>query len=151
MIRGDPKPVVAVCAGVTLLTAVLAVWWSTTDRYQLTGDEPHYFILAASLLRDGDVDVRNNFDEDAATGEIYGPIRGPTRTDLWRPRVLESCARPERTSGPPVCNRRDRCRPAAALFPDHADPRMGLYGAGLKDARLHETWRSSSQAYCSAR
>ena len=76
MTRSDRRAAVAVCTGVTLLAAVLAFWWSTTERYQLTGDEPHYFILAASLLRDGDVDVRNNFDEDAVTGEIYGPIRG---------------------------------------------------------------------------
>lgn len=68
----ERRKTIAVCAGVTLLAATLAFWWSTTNRYRLTGDEPHYFILAASLLRDGDVDVRNNFDEDAATGEIYG-------------------------------------------------------------------------------
>ena len=72
----ERRATIAVCAGVTLLAATLAFWWSTTNRYRLTGDEPHYFILAASLLRDGDVDVRNNFDEDAATGEIYGPIPG---------------------------------------------------------------------------
>ena len=68
----ERRKTIAVCAGVTLLAATLAFWWSTTNRYRLTGDEPHYFILAASLLRDGDVDVRNNFDEDVATGEIYG-------------------------------------------------------------------------------
>ena len=72
----EHRATIAVCAGVTLLAVPLAFWWSTTNRYRLTGDEPHYFILAASLLRDGDVDVRNNFDEDAATGEIYGPIPG---------------------------------------------------------------------------
>ena len=72
----ERRKTIAVCAGVTLLAAVLAFWWSATNRYRLTGDEPHYFILAASLLRDGDVDVRNNFDEDALTGEIYGPIGG---------------------------------------------------------------------------
>ena len=59
---------------VTLLAAVLAVWWSTTDRISLTGDEPHYLILTASLLRDGDFDIGNNYAEDAQTGEIYGPI-----------------------------------------------------------------------------
>ena len=69
----ERRATIAVCAGVTLLATLLAFWWSTTNRYRLTGDEPHYLILAASLLRDGDVDVRNNFDEDA-TGEIYGPI-----------------------------------------------------------------------------
>ncbi|MXZ71365.1 MAG: hypothetical protein F4Z04_07660 [Acidobacteria bacterium] len=68
----ERRKTIAVCAGVTLLAATLAFWWSTTNRYRLTGDEPHYFILAASLLRDSDVDVRNNFDEDIATGEIYG-------------------------------------------------------------------------------
>ena len=72
----ERRKTIAVCAGVTLLAATLAFWWSTTNRYRLTGDEPHYFILAASLLRDGDVDVRNNFDEDATTGEIYGPVPG---------------------------------------------------------------------------
>ena len=70
----ERRATIAVCAGVTLLAAALAFWWTTTNRYRLTGDEPHYFILAASLVRDGDVDVRNNFDADAATGEIYGPI-----------------------------------------------------------------------------
>ena len=74
--RRDRAAVVAVCAGVTLLASALAFWWSTTNRYGLTGDEPHYFIMAASLLRDGDLDVRNNFDEDEATREIYGPIPG---------------------------------------------------------------------------
>ena len=70
----ERRATIAVCAGVTLLATLLAFWWSTTNRYRLTGDEPHYLILAASLLRDGDVDVRNNFDEDATTREIYGPV-----------------------------------------------------------------------------
>ena len=74
--RRDRTTVVAICAGVTLLASALAFWWSTSNRYRLTGDEPHYFIMAASLLRDGDLDVRNNFDEDADTAEIYGPIPG---------------------------------------------------------------------------
>ena len=70
--RAERRKTIAVCVGVTLLAIALAFWWSTTNRYRLTGDEPHYFILAASLLRDGDVDVRNNFDHDIATGEIHG-------------------------------------------------------------------------------
>ena len=64
----------AVCAGVTLFATCLAVWWTTTDRIGLIGDEPHYLILTASLLRDGDLDMRNNYEEDARTGEIYGPV-----------------------------------------------------------------------------
>ena len=71
----DRTAVAAICAGVTVLAAVLALWWSTTDRLDLTGDEPHYLILTASLLRDGDFDIGNNYAEDAQTGEIYGPVR----------------------------------------------------------------------------
>ena len=72
--RRDRRTVVAVCAGVTLFATLLALWWGTTGRLRLTGDEPHYFIMAASLLRDGDLDVRNNFDEDEAAREIYGTV-----------------------------------------------------------------------------
>ena len=71
---GRNRAGIAVCAFVTLLATVLAVWWSTTDRINLTGDEPHYLILTASLLRDGDFDIGNNYAEDAQTGEIYGPV-----------------------------------------------------------------------------
>ena len=63
-----------ICASVTLLATLLAFWWSTTDRITLTGDEPHYLILTASLLRDGDLDIGNNYAEDARTREIYGPV-----------------------------------------------------------------------------
>ena len=73
-VRRDGLAAAATCAGAALLAATLAFWWTSSDRYRLTGDEPHYVVLAASIWRDGDVDVRNNFDEDAATGEIYGPI-----------------------------------------------------------------------------
>ena len=63
----------AVCTVATC--AVLAVWWLNSGRLQTTGDEPHYLIIAASVLRDGDLDVHNNYEEDARTGEIYGPVQ----------------------------------------------------------------------------
>ena len=70
----ERRATIAVCAGVTLLATLLAYWWTTTDRISLTGDEPHYLILTASLLRDGDLDMRNNYADDARTREIYGPV-----------------------------------------------------------------------------
>ncbi|MYJ05955.1 MAG: hypothetical protein F4061_16480 [Acidobacteria bacterium] len=73
-VRRDRTLAVATCASAALLAAMLAFWWTSSDRYRLTGDEPHYVVLAASIWRDGDFDVRNNFDEDATTAEIYGPI-----------------------------------------------------------------------------
>ena len=72
--RARTAAAAAICAGVTLLAALLAIWWTTTDRIDLIGDEPHYLILTASLLRDGDLDMRNNYAEDARTAEIYGPV-----------------------------------------------------------------------------
>ncbi len=64
-------------AGTVCLVAACAapaVWWTAADRLRTTGDEPHYLIIAASVLRDGDLDVTNNYEEDARTAEIYGPV-----------------------------------------------------------------------------
>ena len=47
--------------------AVLA----TSSRVRVDGDEPHYLIIAASVLRDFDFDVRNNYRYDGIAGEIY--------------------------------------------------------------------------------
>lgn len=62
-----------ICAMV--LGAGLTAWWTATDRARITGDEPHYLIIAASLLRDRDLDVRNNYEQNARTREVSGPIR----------------------------------------------------------------------------
>jgi hypothetical protein len=53
---------------------VLCVWWTRTDRLLLTGDEPHYLIMADSVALDHDFDLRNNYTEDAITGRIYGEV-----------------------------------------------------------------------------
>ena len=68
------RPVLAVAAAAVATCAVLTVWWLDSGRLRTTGDEPHYLIVAASVLRDGDLDVRNNYEEDARTAEIYGPV-----------------------------------------------------------------------------
>ena len=57
------------------VAALAAFGWATSGRLPANGDEPHYLIIAASVLRDLDYDVRNNYEQDAATGEIYGPVR----------------------------------------------------------------------------
>ncbi|HEV2124517.1 MAG TPA: hypothetical protein VGW38_17320, partial [Chloroflexota bacterium] len=37
--------------------------WTYGERpiYHITGDEPHYLTIATSLLRDGDLDIYNNY------------------------------------------------------------------------------------------
>ena len=55
--------------------ALAGLGWTASGRMRVGGDEPHYLIIAASVLRDFDLDVRNNYEQNAATHEIAGPIR----------------------------------------------------------------------------
>lgn len=43
-----------------VLTCALTAAWMQGGRLRLFGDEPHYVIIAESLTRDGDVEIRNN-------------------------------------------------------------------------------------------
>jgi hypothetical protein len=45
---------------------VVIVCWSLTThgKYSTSGDEPHYLIVAESLWRDGDIDLRNNYRDN---------------------------------------------------------------------------------------
>ena len=55
--------------------ALAGFWWTASGRLPLDGDEPHYLIIAASVLRDLDFDVRNNYEQNAAGGEFPAPAR----------------------------------------------------------------------------
>ncbi len=52
----------------------VTLFWYTSDRQQIAGDEPHYLYIADSVFRDRDFDLRNNYQEDAATGRIAGRV-----------------------------------------------------------------------------
>ncbi len=73
--RRAQRNILAVTLCVMALGAGSTAWWTASDLVPITGDEPHYLIIAASLLRDGDLDVRNNYEHNARTREISGPIR----------------------------------------------------------------------------
>ncbi|MCU0249509.1 MAG: hypothetical protein MUE61_04835 [Vicinamibacterales bacterium] len=74
-----------------LLTCLLAAVWVQSGRIRLFGDEPHYVIIAESVVRDGDVELRNNhaLEERSPThvGEVaphayaaghrWYPLHGP--------------------------------------------------------------------------
>jgi hypothetical protein len=66
---------------------MVCVWWTRAERLVLSGDEPHYLIMARSVMLDGDFALWNNYQEDALTGEIYGPITPHAYTDqvAWLP------------------------------------------------------------------
>ena len=52
-------------------TVFLYTWTLTTHgKYSVSGDEPHYLIIAESLRSDGDLDLANNYAED--DGRLFG-------------------------------------------------------------------------------
>ncbi|XDD49895.1 hypothetical protein AB3N59_16235 [Leptospira sp. WS92.C1] len=48
--------------------------WDQKKRIPITGDEPHYLMIAESILADGDLDLKNNYQEDAISKKIIGPV-----------------------------------------------------------------------------
>lgn len=72
------------------LTVVLFVWTLTTHgKFSISGDEPHYLMIAESLLTDRDLDLANNYER--RDGEWFSrpdieafPHARPMRTGaLW--------------------------------------------------------------------
>jgi hypothetical protein len=61
-----------------LLVAALAVLIPValyyTSRLRVSGDEPHYLIQAQSLWRDGDLDLRNNYEGEQWREYTPGPV-----------------------------------------------------------------------------
>lgn len=63
-------------------SACLAFWWTESGRLPAAGDEPHYLVIAASVARDVDFDVGNNYRHEAATSEIVDGVLTPHA--YWR-------------------------------------------------------------------
>jgi hypothetical protein len=76
-----------------LSCAIYGYFWVSKGCYALTGDEPHYLLIAESLLRDRDIDLKNNYFENrfdlpirpdqmaggghiSIGGKIWAPIHG---------------------------------------------------------------------------
>src|SRR5687767_9845459 len=46
------------------IVVILFIWSLTTHgKFSNSGDEPHYLMIAESLISDGDLDLENNFRE----------------------------------------------------------------------------------------
>ena len=57
-----------------VLSVAVTTRWTQSGQLPLGGDEPHYLIMSASVVRDGDLELRNNYWWDATTREIWGPV-----------------------------------------------------------------------------
>jgi hypothetical protein len=67
------------------LTALTMVVWSARDAYPVTGDEPHYLVLAQALIRDGTFDVAAAYRAEFADPAIYLPGLAPADAPLAPP------------------------------------------------------------------
>jgi hypothetical protein len=57
-----------------LLTCVLAAFWVHSGRIHLFGDEPHYVVIAESVVRDGDLELRNNYALEGRSPRYVGEV-----------------------------------------------------------------------------
>src|SRR5438128_911837 len=64
-----------------LFYLTVAVYWHARFIYPLAGDEPHYLIIADSLVRDHDLLVENNY-------QIETPVRQATRVEIYVPNLM---------------------------------------------------------------
>jgi len=73
-LRGRPgAPSRAVAFGVPLALYLAAGLWYST-RLRVSGDEPHYLLMAQSLWREGDLDLRDNLAREDWREYTPGPI-----------------------------------------------------------------------------
>jgi hypothetical protein len=71
-------PALAVAAVPFAIAIAVCVSLSIRDRLHVTGDEPHYLIMADGLVRDHTFDLRSAYAREARTEAIYGsPIPAP--------------------------------------------------------------------------
>jgi hypothetical protein len=72
------RPARLAVAAAVLLPSILALagYALTTDKVATAGDEPHYLIMADSLLTDASFDLRPAYTREAQARAIIGPV-GP--------------------------------------------------------------------------
>ena len=59
------------CALLVALSAYLSVHWTASGALPIIGDEPHYLVTSASVVRDGDLDVANNYEYENTAREVF--------------------------------------------------------------------------------
>jgi hypothetical protein len=77
----DPGPRV-LFAVAAVFYVVAGLWY--TSRLRVSGDEPHYLVMARSLWREGDLDLRDNYEREDWRQDTPGPVRphyGASRRD----------------------------------------------------------------------
>ena len=78
LLRSDARRDLLWIVPLNLLFALLLISQIAAPLKGLTGDEPHYLVLAHSIVTDGDLDLWDDYNEEAAWRAFYaGPELSP--------------------------------------------------------------------------
>ena len=125
------------------LYATVGLWYTT--RLRVSGDEPHYLLMAQSLWREGDLDLRDNHareDWREYTPGPIGPHYGAPRRD-GRPFPAHSPGLPLLLAPVYAAGGRLACVVAAGAWPPPAWRRSGARspcGSRTPDAAVGLAW-----------
>lgn len=77
VVRWRPRPLAVPRVAVFAITLVVYLWLGArfTDAVGLSGDEPHYLVIAHSLLVDHDLDIANNHEQRDYRAFYDGTLR----------------------------------------------------------------------------
>lgn len=74
-------PIELLLAVPVILYLTIAVYWQSKEMYTITGDEPHYLLVADSIVRDHDLRVLNNYMIDT-------PVQRAIKMKLYVPEQM---------------------------------------------------------------
>ena len=74
-------PIQLLLAVPVILYLTIAVYWQSEEMYTITGDEPHYLLVADSIVRDHDLRVENNYMIDT-------PVQRVVKMKLYVPEQM---------------------------------------------------------------
>ena len=57
---------------VTIFYVGLYLYWENNEIYLITGDEPHFLMIAESLIKDGDLVLTNNYAQETLISQAMG-------------------------------------------------------------------------------
>ena len=69
---GASERLIAVCVAAIPVLVTLTLFFTRTRLMPVSGDQPHYLIMADSVARDLDLDLRNNYERDFERPVILG-------------------------------------------------------------------------------
>ena len=82
-----PGPIVAAIP--VVIAMLVTLWFASLGEPRVTGDEPHYLVMADGLVHDRTFDLRDAYTREGQTQRIYGsPLPAPHVTIInhrWGP------------------------------------------------------------------